>query len=129
NAHGQTSGIASDKIRMRAGADIGARRVEYCRLEIHRANNALASEPDPALREVVQIPAGTEKRFNSLWPSPNEKRLGYGMHVRRLRNVGSRFIRGSSTPGAGTGKIELFDLAPGESRNVWFDLYGVICYP
>ncbi|HEX7086881.1 MAG TPA: hypothetical protein VF198_10990, partial [Vicinamibacterales bacterium] len=46
NAHGQTSGIASDKIRMRAGADIGARRVEYCRLEIHRANNALASEPD-----------------------------------------------------------------------------------
>ena len=128
NVHGATSAIVSDRIRMRAGADIGARRVEYCRLEIHRANNALASEPDPALREVVQIPAGTVKRFNSVWPSPNEKRLGYGMHVRRLRNVGSRLIRGSSTPGAGTGWIDLFTLLPGEAINVRFDLDSVSCY-
>lgn len=126
NAHGRTSAIVSDRIRLEAGADIGARRVESCQVEIHRADNALSSEPSPALREVVRIPANTERRFNSAWPSANEKRPGYGMHVRRLRNLGPYPVIVHSTIGADL-RISMFVMQPNESRSVRFDLDRIGC--
>lgn len=124
NAHGQTSAIVSDRIRLRAAAS--APQAGSCRLEIHRASNALAFEPDPALRETVTIQAGSERRFNSAWPSPNESRRGFGMHVRRLRNVGELSMIVYSTFGAAL-KPEFFSLTKGQSRDVRFDLDRVVC--
>jgi hypothetical protein len=123
-AQGQTSAVVRDDITVRA-TRTPRQGPAPCRLQIQRADNSLSSDPNPALTETVQIAAGETKQFNSSWPSPNEKRLGFGMHVRRLRNAGPWPMIVVST--FNLAPAALFTLEPNESRSVRFDLDKVTC--
>ncbi|HEY0872432.1 MAG TPA: carboxypeptidase-like regulatory domain-containing protein [Vicinamibacterales bacterium] len=123
-AQGQTSAVVRDDITVRA-TRTPRQGPAPCRLQIQRADNALSSDPSPALTETVQIAVGATKQFNSSWPSPNEKRLGFGMHVRRLRNMGPWPMIVVST--FNLAPAAMFTLEPNESRSVRIDLDNVTC--
>ena len=66
-----------------------------CELEYQRANTAFAplGVPEGNLgKEVVTVMMGDTKTFDTGWPSPNENRRGYGMHLRIAKNTGQHAV-------------------------------------
>jgi hypothetical protein len=62
-----------------------------CTLEYQRATTAFApmGVPEGNLgKEEVRVMMGDTKTFDTGWPSPNESRRGFGMHLRIAKNTG-----------------------------------------
>lgn len=71
--------------------DVDFLEMYQCRVEYERADNALAEMGDPVGDlgiESLTLQRTESKTFNYAWPSENERKRGYGMHLRILRNVG-----------------------------------------
>lgn len=98
-----------------------------CELEYERADNALApmGEPQGNLgKERLSLLRAESKTLNVAWPSPNEKKRGYGMHLRRARNVGDRPVELTIGGGPVWNKHV---LQPGAGAKFRHDLKAVRC--
>jgi len=99
----------------------------FCELKYQRANTAFAPSgvPEGNLgEEEVRIMIGEMKSFDTSWPSPNENRRGYGMHLRTARNTGLHPIEVKLRV---AGISIVHRIEPGKGYGTQADLLSVRC--
>jgi hypothetical protein len=101
--------------------------IYFCQLQYRRADHALApagvAEGAIGL-ESLRLQVGERKAFDTSWPSPNEKRPGYGMHLRTATNVGDHAVELTVRR---VGQTETITLAPGGRQSFQADLVSARC--
>jgi hypothetical protein len=101
--------------------------IYFCELQYRRADHALApagvAEGAIGL-ESLRLQMGERKAFDTTWPSPNEKRPGFGMHLRTATNVGDHAVELTVRR---LGQIETITLAPGGRQSFQADLVSARC--
>lgn len=101
--------------------------IYFCELQYRRADHALAPAgvAEGAIGvESVRLQVGERKAFDTTWPSPNEKRPGYGMHLRTATNVGDHAVELTVRR---LGINETITLAPGARQTFQADLVSTRC--
>jgi hypothetical protein len=101
--------------------------IYFCNVRYQRADHALAPSgvPEGSLgAEDLRLSLGERKSFDTAWPSPNEKRRGYGMHLRTALNTGEHAIELTVRR---VGTTETVTLAPGVRQSFQADLVSARC--
>jgi hypothetical protein len=93
-----------------------------CRLRYQRAPNAL--ERLTMAEETLTVARGQSRTLDVAWPSANEGKPGYGMHLRWAKNSGDHPIE--LTVGGGLVWNQV-TLEPNKSRSFQADLRAVRC--
>ncbi len=93
-----------------------------CELKYARAPNAMQTMTMPA--ESLRVMRASSKTLDVAWPSANEGKPGYGMHLRWARNEGDHPIE--LTVGGGLAWSRVV-LQPRDHRTFRADLKGVRC--
>jgi len=96
-------------------------------LTYQRANTAFAPKgvPEGNLgEEEVRVMIGETKSFDTSWPSPNEKKRGYGMHLRTAKNTGQHPIEVKLREGL-VSSVHVYE--PGDNYSIKADLVSVRC--
>jgi hypothetical protein len=99
----------------------------FCELTYQRANTAFAPKgvPEGNLgEEDVRVMIGETKSFDTSWPSPNENKRGYGMHLRTAKNKGTQPIE-IKLRLAGVSSVHRIE--PGFNYSTQADLLSVRC--
>lgn len=99
----------------------------FCTLQYRRADHALAPPgvPEGAIGvETVRLQRGVREAFDTTWPSPNEKRPGFGMHLRTAIALGGHAVELTVRRG---GITETTTLAPGVRQVFAADLVSARC--
>ncbi|WP_298269254.1 hypothetical protein [Gemmatimonas sp.] len=101
--------------------------IYFCNVRYQRADHALApfGVPEGSLgAEDLRLTLGERKTFDTAWPSPNEKRRGYGMHLRTALNTGEHAIELTVRR---VGTTEAVTIAPGVRQSFQADLVSARC--
>jgi hypothetical protein len=131
--HEITGGDGTKRIYLQLKNDVGVSRTYQfqldflnlytCRLAYLRAPNAMATTGLMQTEELTII-RGQSKTLNVAWPSANEGRLGYGMHLRRASNEGDHRVELTVGGGLIWDKVV---LEPGAKQNFRADMKAVRC--